>query len=65
MGTTPDFNVRDAVDHSTLPHMDLADLHMLTKLRIVSKFMERYSMTIDDFLHFGSIDDELRGEKPW
>ena len=27
MGTTPDFNVRDAVDHSTLPHVDLADLH--------------------------------------
>ena len=60
MGTTSDFNVRDAVDHGTLPHVDLADLHMFTKLRVVSKSMERYSMTVDDFLHFSSIDNELQ-----
>jgi len=63
MRTTPEFNVSDAVDRRALPSMDFVDKHMFTELRVVSKSVERYSMTADDFLHLGGKRDKLQRSK--
>jgi len=49
----------NTVNHCTFLHLDLVDLHMLTKLAIVSRSIKTYSMTVDDFFHLSSVSDEL------